>query len=145
MKTVIIYASVHHGNTKKVVDAIAAEANVDVIDATKVKEADLTEYDVIGLASGMFYNKFHQSLLRFAENNLPVGKKVFYISTSGGNPSYKSIDAIATEKKATVIGDFNCKGYDTYGPFKLVGGIAKGHPNQDDLKAAVEFYKGLDL
>ena len=41
------------------------------------------------------------------------------------------------------IGKFFCKGYDTYGPFKLVGGIAKGHPDEKDLMAAVEFYKGI--
>ncbi len=33
----IIYASVHHGNTKKVVEAIARECEVELIDATKVK------------------------------------------------------------------------------------------------------------
>ncbi|HAP20133.1 MAG TPA: flavodoxin, partial [Lachnospiraceae bacterium] len=38
---------------------------------------------------------------------------------------------------------FGCKGYDTFGPFKLVGGIAKGHPDGNDLKAAVSFVAGL--
>ena len=38
---------------------------------------------------------------------------------------------------------FSCKGYDTYGPFKLVGGIAKGHPDEKDLTAAVDFYKEI--
>ena len=42
-----------------------------------------------------------------------------------------------------VIGKFGCKGYDTFGPFKLVGGIAKGHPDEEDIKNAVEFVKGL--
>ena len=32
MKSVIVTASVHHGNTRKVVDAIANEFEVDVID-----------------------------------------------------------------------------------------------------------------
>nr|WP_330379432.1 hypothetical protein [Butyrivibrio sp. AE2032] len=35
------------------------------------------------------------------------------------------------------------KGYDTYGPFKLVGGIQKGHPTEDEIAEAVEFYKNL--
>ena len=38
------------------------------------------------------------------------------------------------------IGRFQCKGFDTYGPFKLIGGIAKGHPDQKDIREAVEFY-----
>ncbi len=29
---------------------------------------------------------------------------------------------------------FGCKGYDAFGPFKLFGGIAKGHPDEDDIK-----------
>ena len=42
-----------------------------------------------------------------------------------------------------VIGKFGCKGYDTFGPFKLVAGIAKGHPDEEDIKNIVEFAKGL--
>ena len=33
--------------------------------------------------------------------------------------------------------------YDTFGSFKLIGGIAKGHPAEEDIKNAVEFVKGL--
>ena len=36
-----------------------------------------------------------------------------------------------------------CLGYDTFGPFKLVGGIAKGHPTEAEIKGAVEFYQAL--
>ena len=53
MKTAIIYASVHHGNTKKVVDAIAKENEIEVIDATQITEKNLAEYDRIGFASGI--------------------------------------------------------------------------------------------
>jgi flavodoxin len=140
----IIYASVHHGNTKKVVEAIAKECEVELIDATQVKEKDLSGYDAIGFASGIYYSKFHQAVLNFASVNLPNDKKVFYICTNGGNASYKSIEEIAKRKHAVEIGRFACKGYDTFGPFKLVGGIAKGHPNEEDLTKAVEFFKGLE-
>ena len=40
MKTAIVYASTHHGNTKKLLDAIAAAYEVDLIDAVKVPEKD---------------------------------------------------------------------------------------------------------
>ena len=42
MKAAIIYASVHHENTKKVVEAIAGENVVDLIDATTVYNTHLT-------------------------------------------------------------------------------------------------------
>ena len=114
MKTVIVYASVHHGNTKKLVEKIAEECKVDLIDAVQQPKADL-----------------------------PENKKVFMICTYGGNAAYKSLEVILREKKTDIIGKFGCKGYDTFGPFKLVGGIAKGHPDEKDLKAAVSFVAGL--
>ena len=144
MKTAIIYASVHHGNTKKIVDAIAASSEVELIDATQVKEKDLSGYDRIGFASGIYYGKFHQSVLNFASVNLPADKKIFLICTNGGNASWKSMEEIAEAKKSTIVDRFACKGYDTFGPFKLVGGIAKGHPDEKDLADAVAFYKGLE-
>ena len=63
MKTAIVYASVHHGNTKKIVDEIAKDQNVDLVDATQVKEKDLTEYDAIGFASGIFMANFIRQCL----------------------------------------------------------------------------------
>ena len=42
-----------------------------------------------------------------------------------------------------MLGAFSCKGYDTFGPFKLVGGIAKGHPDERDLENARAFYRQL--
>ena len=88
MKKVIIYTSVHHGNTKKIVDAIVNECGVEVIDATQVKEKDLSEYDVIGFASGIYGANFHQSILNFASVNLPANKKVFLIMTSAMNKDF---------------------------------------------------------
>ncbi|MBQ1171459.1 MAG: flavodoxin family protein [Lachnospiraceae bacterium] len=143
VKTAIVYASVHHGNTQKVVDAIAKEYVVDLIDATKIKFADLSEYDVIGFASGIFFGKFHRSVLDFARENLPEGKKVFFISTYGSKEGYSSIDKIAEAKNALIIDKYGCKGWDTFGVFALVGGIQKGHPDKNELADAVQFYRDL--
>ena len=106
-------------------------------------KADLSDYDRIGFASGIYFSKFHQTILKFASENLPENKKVFMICTYGGNAAYKSLEVILKEKKTDIIGKFGCKGYDTFGPFKLVGGIAKGHPDEKDLEAAVSFVAGL--
>ena len=43
MKTAIVYASVHHGNTKKIIDEIAKTNDVELIDATQTVETDLLE------------------------------------------------------------------------------------------------------
>ena len=106
-------------------------------------QKELSGYDVIGFASGIYYGKFHRAVLDFASANLPKDKKVFLICTYGGNVALRSMKTILEEKHADLIGTFSCKGYDTFGPFKLVGGIGKGRPNAKDLAAAVDFYRGL--
>ena len=128
---------------RKIVKSIAEECQVDLIDAVKQSDADLSSYDMIGFASGIYFSKFHQSILKFAEKNLPDDKKVFLICTYGGSANYKSIEQVLDKKHVSVVGKFGCKGYDTFGPFKLVGGIAKGHPDDKDIQNAVEFVKDL--
>ena len=141
---VIIYASTHHGNTKKVVEAIAKEFDVELIDATQVHEKDLTGYDLIGFASGIYAAQFHQQIKNFAQINLPQNKKIFFIMTSAMNKDFtKSMSDSIKGKNAEVVGKFTCHGYNTFGPFKLVGGTSKGHPDENDLKDAVEFYRTL--
>ena len=57
MRKVIVYSSVHHGNTEKLVKSIAEECQVDLIDAVKQPDADLSSYDTIGFASGIYFFK----------------------------------------------------------------------------------------
>lgn len=51
------------------------------------------------------------------------------------------IDAAVRAKSAHIAGIFGCLGFDTFGLFKLVGGIAKGRPNQEDLDSASAFMR----
>lgn len=74
MKTAIIYHSSHHGNTKKLLDAIAKAHDVTLINATEDLTADLSGYGMVGFASGIYYGKFHKSVLKAAEK-LPKEKK----------------------------------------------------------------------
>ena len=134
MKTAIVYASTHHGNTKKLLDAIAAAYEVDLIDAVKVPEKDLNRYDRIG---------FHQAVLNFAAVNMPQNKQTFFISTYGGKADYTSIEKALTAKNSVLLGKYGCKGYDTFGPFKLMGGLSKVHPDEADISGAVAFYKEI--
>ncbi len=145
MSTAIIYYSQHHGNTKKLLDAIAAaDPGVELIDATK-EAGDLTGFERIGFASGIYFSNFAKQVLSFAEANLPAGKPVFFIYTHGapGGDFLKGIRSITEKKHCPELGEYRCQGFDTFGPFKLVGGIAKGHPTEEEIKAAVEFYQGL--
>lgn len=145
MKTAIVYYSRHHGNTKKLLDAIEKQNEVTLIDITQEPSVDLRAYDRIGFASGIYYSKFHKSLLKFAEQNLPNGKQTFFIYTYGAEKKgYTAAITEAVQKNnAQILGEFGCFGFNTFGPFKLIGGIAKGHPNTDDIANVVDFYKKL--
>ena len=143
MKTAIVYYSAHHGNTRKLAEAVARGRDVILMDVQEVKSADLSGYDLIGFASGIYFGRFHQSVVEFARNNLPRDKKVFFRATYGGSNGTKAIEEAVRERDAQIVGSFGCKGYDTFGPFKLVGGICKGHPDETDLKNACRFLDGL--
>jgi len=145
MKTAIVYYSKHHGNTKKLLDAIAAQHEVTLTDVTKEPAADLSAYDRIGLASGIYYGGFAKQLTAWAREHLPEGKEVFFIYTHGAPKGnfLGALRAIAAEKHCREIGEYRCQGFDTFGPFKLLGGIAKGHPTEEETAGAVSFYANL--
>lgn len=142
MKTVIVYDSAHHGNTKKLLDAIAKQGDVTLIQASGGRQTDLSEYDLIGFASGIYYQKFNHSVVQFAEKYLPENQKVFFIYTCGMKRKRYTdgINQVAASKSAQVLGAYGCRGFDTFGPFKLIGGIAKGRPNEEDIAGAVKFF-----
>lgn len=143
MRTAIVYFSKHHNNTKKLLDAVSGTFETDLINAADVKEFDLSAYDMIGFASGIYYSKFHKSVIKFAEKNLPENKNVFFIYTYGvKKEGYTDlIEKTVLGKSATVLGEYGCLGFNTYGPFKLIGGIAKGHPDDNEVTAVKEFFE----
>lgn len=142
MKTAVCYISYHHKNTLKVIQAMTDVQNADLIDILKNKNVDLNGYDVIGFASGIYGFDMHKSLIDFIKNNLPENKKVFFVYTYGlkSGVGAKSAADEAIKKNAVILGEYSCRGFDTFGPFKLVGGISKGCPTEDDLKKARDFY-----
>lgn len=145
MKTAIIYYSRHHENTRKLLNAISAKHELRLIDAAQTRSCDLADYDLIGFASGIYYSKFHKSVLQFAERNLPNDKAVFFIYTYGAEKDgyTRAIESVVLEKTAKIKGAFGCPGFNTFGPFKLIGGMAKGRPDNNDIANAVCFFEKL--
>ncbi|MBQ1170214.1 MAG: flavodoxin family protein [Oscillospiraceae bacterium] len=144
-KAVIIYASTHHGSTKKLADAIADRYDVHLIDATKQYSADLSEYDLIGFGSGIDFGKFYESVEQFLEKNLPENKRVFFLYTCArvSDRFTETIKTAARRKGAVILGEYGCRGFNTYGPWKLIGGMNKGHPSAEELQGAVGFFEFL--
>lgn len=148
MKTAIVYYSKHHENTKKVLEAIKSSSldEITLIDAVTSKNVKLDEYDMIGFASGIYYSKFHKKVLEFAKSNTPKRKNVFFVYTYAAEKQgyTKAIREALNGKEANILGEYGCFGFNTFGPFKLVGGIAKNHPNEEELESAVSFYNSLN-
>lgn len=145
MKTAIVYYSRHHENTKKLLETIAQKHGVDLIDITDSPDTDLSGYDRIGFASGIYYSKFQKALLKFAEENMPEHKETFFIYTYGAKKKgyTNAIKEAVSKHNAKILGEFGCFGFNTFGPFKLIGGIAKGHPDSNDLDNVLKFYESL--
>ena len=145
MKAAICYYSYHHGNTLKVIRAMAQGRDVDLIDIANPSKTDLEGYDLIGFASGIYGFAFHPSVVAFARQHLPEGRRVFFVYTCAGakGTGTKAVAQAAREKHAVILGEFGCRGYNTFGPFKLIGGSGKGLPGEADLQRAKAFMDGL--
>lgn len=146
MKTLIIYISVHHQNTEKVAKVMAEELDADLVPVMKAQSDTLAAYDLIGFGSGIYFMKHHKTLLRFVET-LPAGteKRAFIFSTSGDGKKkrHASLKEKLVNQGFSIVDEFSCKGWDTWGPLKLFGGINKGRPNEEDLAGARVFALGL--
>jgi flavodoxin len=150
MKTLIICFSYHHKNTEKLASVFAKTLEAEVKAPSEVDPNGLSEFDLIGFGSGISFGNHYKMLLDLVDNLPPVtNKKAFIFSTSGqtGNQPkfHKKLREKLASKGFNVVGEFNCAGLDTYGVLKIVGGIQKGHPTEDDLKQAEDFVKGLVL
>ena len=143
--SVIVYASTHHGNTFKLVKAIEERFRVDLVDACSEEIKDLSEYDLIGFASGIDFGKFYSSVEAFADKNLPAEKSVFFLYTCAMDRKgfTDSMKEIALNKGCEILGEYGCKGYNTYGPWKLIGGMNKKHPSEQEVAEALDFYESL--
>jgi flavodoxin len=146
MKTLIIYASVHHQNTKRVAAVMAEELAADLIPVQEAQPGSILAFDLIGFGSGIYFMKHHKSILQFV-GMLPniTGKQAFVFSTSGkgGNERHKSLKELLVNRGFSIVDEFSCKGWDTFGPMKLIGGINKGRPDENDLEGARVFARGL--
>jgi flavodoxin len=146
MKALVIYISVHHGNTEKIAKVMANALDADLLQVKQMDASMLEQYDFIGFGSGIYFGKYHKSLLDFADT-LPMlrNKKAFIFSTSGLrkirfiHDFSKPLKEKLQQKGFDVIGEFSCRGFDTSWAAMIVGGINKGRPNARDLKQAEDF------
>ncbi|TFG04081.1 flavodoxin [Candidatus Thorarchaeota archaeon] len=150
MNSLIICKSIHHGNTKKIASAIAEVLQAEIVSPEEVSYDQLNEYDLIGFGSGIYFSKLHRSIEEFVDE-MPIleGGKAFLFFTHGLDHLYwarlgrQPVSEKLEEKGFEIVGEFGCKGYQSNMPFRLVGGINKGRPNEEDLEASRDFAGNL--
>lgn len=119
-----------------------------VVATDKVSLKDFNDYNIFGFGSGIFFGRHHQKLFEVVKK-LPKfeNKKAFIFSTSGwpffGEIFHRPLKNLLCQKGFKIIGEFNCPGFDTFGPLKIIGGINKDRPNKKDIFKSRLFIKKL--
>ncbi|MCX2929841.1 flavodoxin family protein [Mycobacterium sp. CVI_P3] len=145
MKTLIICVSVSHGNTRRVADRMAEVLSAEVVDPEAVDIDQITQYDLVGFGSGVYFMSAHPRLWRLVRRLPHVdGTPAFTLFTSGAAEvplvGYsRPIRWGIARKGFRLLSSYSCRGLDTVGPLGWIGGVNKGRPSERDLEAAAAF------
>lgn len=142
MKILIIVKSKHNDNTLKIAEAMSEVAPVTVTDLENAKFYKLSEYDIVGFGSGIYFGKHDKALFKFIKPLCDKKKYCFVFSTSGSksfDKNNRALIKLLESKNKVVLGSFGCLGLDKFFIFRLFGGLNKDHPNIDDFDAAQQF------
>lgn len=142
MKSIVVYASSHHKNTEKVARAMATELGGHAVPISMVGAEELAGYDLVGFASGVYNGRLDEGVMALVGSFSSRADQRTFIAYTCGLPlsNYaRAAEKVLRAGPSRYLGRFVCRGYDTFGPFARIGGIAKGHPNGDDLVRARAF------
>lgn len=123
------------GNTKKLAEAIASELGVE---ALPISEQVNEKVDVLFLGNSYYAFSIDPEVRNFVRSldKDKVGTIVNFGSAAMLNSTFNKVKAEADKVGIPMMNtEFHCKG-----EFK---GLHKGRPNNDDLKAAVEFARKI--
>jgi flavodoxin len=150
LKSLLIVYSYHHNNTQKVAEVIARVLNAEIKTPQHTNPEEHQNYDLVGFGAGIDSGKHYRELLDFADKLPQVNnKKAFIFSTAGVTGEKKLAKDHSTlrekleSKGFRIVDEFQCKGFNTNVFLKYFGGMNKGRPNEEDLKAAEEFAQNL--
>lgn len=149
-KTLVICSSVHHRNTARVAERIAEVLHAEVAAPEAVPYTILDDYDLVGFGSGVYYGRFHAALrdwLRGLPAAAVARRPAFVFSTSGLSCLWRLWHRPFTRELArrgfAVRGEFHCRGFDSWGPLWIAGGINRRHPDDRDLDRAAAFARRI--
>lgn len=149
-RPLVICTSVHHHNTAAVARCIAEELRADVLAPEATPYTSLAGCGLVGFGSGVYYGGLHPSLFDWLRG-LPDARAAtipaFVFSTSGlpflARVWHAPLRRLLAGKGFRFVGEFACRGFDTWGPLWLAGGLNRRHPDDRDLRRAREFARRM--
>ena len=149
MRSLVVCVSVSNGNTRRVAAVLADELDGTVVEPEDVDPSTLGDYDLLGFGSGIYAMAFHRRLLKLVRR-LPEGEgRAAFVYATSGSPEppvwryTRRLQRLLEDRGYSVAGTFSCRGYDTWLPLRLIGGLNKGHPDANDLERARAFARDL--
>lgn len=146
-RVMIVYVSAHHGNTKRVAEAMAKVMSAEVRTVEEVSPEMIDQYDLVGWGSGIYFAR-HSEKLRELAGKLSVRPRKAFVFSTAGLPLlswwfHAALRGVLRKRGCELVGDFCCGGWDTVGPLKWLGGIERSHPNAKDLERAEVFARSV--
>lgn len=125
---------------------MAEVLNAALATPEEVEPQEAARYDMVGFGSGIYFFKHHRSILQFAEQVPQGNHRAFIFSTRGAFPiwlCHRALKKTLHSKGWNIVSEFSCRGYDTYGPLKYIGGINRRKPGERELDNARAFAERL--
>lgn len=149
-KTLLVYKSVHHQNTAQIAREIAGVLGADCLSPAECPYGKLAGCDLLGVGSGVYYGRVHDELWNWVLG-LPeehAGKLRVFVFTTSGLPLlvklwHWPLKSTLMKKGYEISGEFSCRGFDTWGPLWLTGGLNRKHPDDRDLQRARDFARNV--
>lgn len=151
MSALVICASSHHGNTRKVADRIGGVLGAPVVAPAEVTAEQIDAADLVGFGSGVYWMAFDPDLLRLVRGLTARPRGTAFVYATSGLPETplrrytRNLADLLTDAGFQLVPEvFHCRGLDTMGPFGLVGGLNRGRPSAADLAEAEAFARRVE-
>ena len=144
-KVIIFMQSYSCMNTKLLLDNSTKKfPNIEIIPLPNEEKIDVSAYDLIGFASGIYYWDFGKEIYKHIEKIKGLeGKNIFVLYTAGSpkeGHSLKPKDAIE-KKGGKLVAGFGCRGSSKGGIGGFFSGLfgVKERPDENDFKECETF------
>ena len=130
MSTIAVRYCTQTGHSKQIAEAIAKRLGVQALD---IAEGLKDRVDQLFICNGMYAGMLDKRLKDFLLSDAKNAQEVINVSSSAtGLSTRNKLAKLAQEGGYTLSEkEFRCKGAFHF--------LSKGHPDQDDLKAAADF------